>query len=144
MRRMLFAFAVPALTAAAISAPPAAAQSFATAGFTSAPAFASVGGGGTTEGIRNATSSLSGVTVHHGDRGDRGDPGVGRDHQRRDRGFGGSYYSDLRDGYDLNRTWTSDSYNDWWHDRPDRAFPRWIGQNQNCERQYWTGGGWRC
>ena len=43
-----------------------------------------------------------------------------------------------------NRSWQSDSYNDWWHDRPDRAFPRWVRNNENCERMWWSGGGWRC
>ena len=43
-----------------------------------------------------------------------------------------------------NRSFESDSYNDWWHDRPDRACPRWMSQNQDCQRQYWTGAGWRC
>ena len=43
-----------------------------------------------------------------------------------------------------NRSWESDSYNDWWHDRPDRAFPRWVQNNQNCERIWSSGSGWRC
>jgi hypothetical protein len=41
-------------------------------------------------------------------------------------------------------TWESDSFNDWWHDRPDRAFPRWMQHNQDCARLWWGGGGWRC
>ena len=43
-----------------------------------------------------------------------------------------------------NRSFESDSYNDWWHDRPERAYPRWMTQNHDCARQYWTGSGWRC
>ena len=43
-----------------------------------------------------------------------------------------------------NRSWESDSYNDWWHDRPERAYPRWMMNNQNCARMWWSGGGWRC
>lgn len=43
-----------------------------------------------------------------------------------------------------NRSWESDSYNDWWHDRPERAYPRWMATNQDCQRQWWSGGGWRC
>lgn len=43
-----------------------------------------------------------------------------------------------------NRTFEPDSYNDWWHDRPDRAFPRWMQSNQDCARVWWGGGGWRC
>lgn len=43
-----------------------------------------------------------------------------------------------------NRSWESDSYNDWWHDQPWRSYPRWISKNENCERQWYSGGGWRC
>lgn len=43
-----------------------------------------------------------------------------------------------------NRSWQPDSYNDWWHDRPDRAYPRWMLSNQNCERKWWSGSGWKC
>ena len=43
-----------------------------------------------------------------------------------------------------NRSFEPDSYNDWWHDRPDRAFPRWMQNNQDCARLWWSGGGWRC
>ena len=42
-----------------------------------------------------------------------------------------------------NEAFKSDSYNDWWHDRPDRAYPAWVRNNQPC-RPYWSGGGWRC
>jgi len=45
---------------------------------------------------------------------------------------------------DVNRSWEADSYNDWWHDRPDRAYPRWMTHNENCDRIWWSGGGWRC
>lgn len=43
-----------------------------------------------------------------------------------------------------NRTFEPDSYNDWWHDRPERSYPRWMSNNQDCQRQWWSGGGWRC
>jgi hypothetical protein len=43
-----------------------------------------------------------------------------------------------------NRSWEPSSYNDWWHDRPDRAFPRWMQSNQDCQRQWQGGGVWRC
>lgn len=43
-----------------------------------------------------------------------------------------------------NRSFEPDSYNGWWHDRPDRAFPRWMQNNGNCQRMWWSGGGWRC
>jgi hypothetical protein len=45
-----------------------------------------------------------------------------------------------------NRSFESDSFNGWWHDRPDRAYPAWVRGNpmmENC-RVYWAGGGWRC
>jgi hypothetical protein len=78
----------------------------------------------------------------------------GRDRDRRDRdgrGRGGSgcaVFGDSWGYYDpeVNRSWDSDSYNDWWHDRPDRAFPRWVQHNEGCEpdRMWWSGGGWHC
>ena len=48
-----------------------------------------------------------------------------------------------------NRSWEPDSYNDWWHDRPDRAFPRWVQEQKargTCEpsRMWWSGSGWHC
>ena len=76
---------------------------------------------------------------HHGDG--RHD---GRHHGRFDDGFfaGGWGWYDPN----LNRSWDSDSYNDWWHDRPDRAYPRWVQHNDGCdESRMWQGGGaWRC
>jgi hypothetical protein len=110
-------------------------------------------------------SSGSSVTVHsgfpNGDhhwRGhDRGFPdGVSgsstgcnsRDRHGRD-GFNCASYGDYWGYYnpDFNRSWDSDSYNDWWHDRPDRAFPRWVQQQkETCEpdRMWWSGSGWHC
>jgi hypothetical protein len=38
-----------------------------------------------------------------------------------------------------NRTWEADSYNDWWHDRPDRAYPAWMRRNQGCARPWYSG-----
>lgn len=38
-----------------------------------------------------------------------------------------------------NRSWEPDSYNDWWHERPERAFPRWMGRNQDCARKWYSG-----
>lgn len=123
-------FLTLALIIAAISAAPATAQTAAGSGFSGSAAFAGSGA----------------VTVHRGTEwNDRvhGD-GDDRRHQRR-RGQRFEHgYSDLRAGYDLNRGWASDSYNDWWHDRPDRAYPRWMSINQECERKWWSGSGWRC
>jgi hypothetical protein len=87
----------------------------------------------------------SGVSVHRGDYGQGSNPADRRERRRYNRDDGGYFIGDLRDGYDINRGWAADSYNDWWHDRPDRAFPRWMSSNgQSCQRQYWTGSGWRC
>ena len=75
-----------------------------------------------------------------------------RDHDRdRHRRGGGSACTIFADnwGYydpDFNSAWDSDSYNDWWHDRPDRAFPRWVQHNEACapDRMWWSGSGWHC
>src|SRR5258708_5450340 len=60
-------------------------------------------------------------------------------------GFYGSGYYDYGD-YDGNRSFDPDKWNDWWHQRPGRAFPRWVWRNQNCteDRMWWSGTGWRC
>lgn len=74
----------------------------------------------------------------------RGDGDGRRDRRRGDAavildfGRGGDW------AYANNRSFEPDSYNDWWHDRPDRAFPRWMQNNGKCERRYWAGGSWRC
>ena len=83
---------------------------------------------------------------HDGDRfGDRRDA-------RRSRGGDALFVTEVNGGewarYN-NRGWEPDSYNDWWHDRPDRAFPRWVQQAQHggiCDedRMWWSGAGWRC
>jgi hypothetical protein len=58
----------------------------------------------------------------------------------------GSY--DLQSSYD-DRDWAPESANDWWHDRPDRAYPRWV-QDQHArgtcdpDRIWWSGSGWHC
>ena len=47
--------------------------------------------------------------------------------------------------YDANRSFSPDKWNDWWHERSERAYPRWVRQNrEQCERMYYTGAGWRC
>jgi len=60
-------------------------------------------------------------------------------------GFGYSGYNDYGD-YDANRSFDPDKWNDWCHERPDRAFPRWVWNNQNCtpDRMWYSGSGWRC
>ncbi|HEX6218482.1 MAG TPA: hypothetical protein VFZ35_04330 [Sphingomicrobium sp.] len=42
-----------------------------------------------------------------------------------------------------NRSFEPDSYNDWWHERPWRSYPRWMASG-NCDRLWWGGGAWRC
>ena len=84
---------------------------------------------------RSSDESRSFVRVHRGHR------DLGRAHARRVRG--GDVFFPYRD-YQGDSLWRSDSFNDWWHDRPDRAFPRWVASNRDCQRQYWAGGGWRC
>jgi len=78
---------------------------------------------------------------HHGGF-DRHD---GRRDGRRDRRNDDSviYYDDYRE-YQGDSAWKSDSFNDWWHDRPDRAYPRWVANNQNCERKWFAGDTLRC
>lgn len=80
------------------------------------------------------------VTVHRGG-------GHARDHadHRDGNRFAGAWWGSWYDP-NLNRSWDSDSYNDWWHDRPDRAYPRWVQHNDGCdEGRMWQGGGaWRC
>ena len=96
---------------------------------------------------------------HSASRADRGNIAVHRggefrrdrdgrfDRRRRDRvdqavllDFGRGYYDDRFAG----RSWEPESYNDWWHERPERSYPRWMQNNRNCERQWWSGGGWTC
>jgi hypothetical protein len=80
------------------------------------------------------------VHVHRGHR-DGGRDGWERSRRHRERG--GDVFLPYRE-YQGDTLWRADGFNDWWHDRPDRAFPRWVANNRDCERQFWAGGGWRC
>lgn len=89
----------------------------------------------------------SGVRIHRG-----GDRDRWRNRDRRGRGAGavvlGPWYGGEWALYN-NRSWAPDSFNDWWHDRPDRAFPRWVQEQRSSgycppERVWWSGTGWRC
>lgn len=75
---------------------------------------------------------------HRGRHGDRD-----RDDRRRHRGFDGGVFIGDRE-YQGDSAWRPTSYNDWWHERPWRSYPRWVQNNQNCERQWQGGGVWRC
>ena len=90
-------------------------------------------------------ASAAGVTVHrnHGSSGGFSKPVEFRrdGDRRRDRGYGDVAWIDRE--YQGDTAWRPESFNDWWHDNPSRNEPRWLRSN-NCERQYWTGGGWRC
>ena len=86
------------------------------------------------------SSRHHGRPPHHG-----GDDGFDRpDRHDRDDDFadGGWWY--YPQDFDGNRSFDPDKFNDWWHERTSRSYPRWVQNNQNCERQYYTGAGWRC
>ena len=79
------------------------------------------------------------TSFHGGFGGGRNDRGFGR-HRGGDDGAVLYYDRD----YQGDTAWRSDSFNDWWHDRPDRAYPRWMMSNQNCDRMWWSGGAFHC
>lgn len=96
-----------------------------------------------------ASFSAKSGSGHHGgfDRHDgrRRDDRRHRGDRRRDRNdFDGVVYYDDYHEYQGDSAWKSDSFNDWWHDRPDRAYPRWVANNQNCERKWFAGDTLRC
>jgi hypothetical protein len=137
MRPQLLGVAAAA-AAIAFPATPALADSSNTpfAAFGSAPAFS----GNTQSGIP--------VRIHRGTRHDNGD-GDHRGHHRRGRGdtivIGDGYgWNDGQWALYNNRTFESDSYNDWWHDQPSRAYPRWMSQNLGCEKPWYSGDVLRC
>ena len=95
----------------------------------------------------STAGSAAGVTVHHGlppgfGRSFRGVTGRGHDGDRRRR-RGDTILIYDRD-YQGDTAWRASSYNDWWHEQPERAYPRWMASNQDCQRLWWSGGGWRC
>src|SRR4029453_18532039 len=81
-----------------------------------------------------------GVTIHSfgGDHRDH------RDHRRRHHDNDGAFLYDYDREYQGDTVWRSDSFNDWWHDRPDRAYPHWMLSNQNCDKQWYQGDMLRC
>ena len=98
----------------------------------------------------STAGSAAGVAVHHGLP-----PGFGRSGSGEFRGDGPSHDGDRRRrrgdtiliydrDYQGDTAWRASSYNDWWHERPERAYPRWMAGNQDCQRLWWSGGGWRC
>ena len=119
--------------AAAIAAfSPAQGQSITASGFSASAA---------SEGFRTTSGGLSGRPAagnfHRGFRNCDGQ------HCRRTgggEGLGWAYsgYNDYGD-YDANRSFDPDKWNDWWHDRPDRAYPAWMRRNQDCARMWYSG-----
>lgn len=70
------------------------------------------------------------------------------DHRQNGEAIGAFGDYELRSSYD-DRDWAPQSANDWWHDRPDRAFPRWVLEQRargTCDpdRMWWSGSGWHC
>ena len=122
MRTVLLAVA-GLVAAAAVPSAPASAQSFADVGFTSpsagqSPSFRR-GGDGWRDGDRRRHRRGDTVIVDSGGY------------------YGGEW------ALHNNRGWEPDSYNDWWHERPERAFPRWM-QTGTCDRAWWAGNVLRC
>ena len=119
-----------AASAAFFAFAPAQAESVTTSGFSASSAF---------RGIRfGAPSAVGGVPLdvrRHGRHIRVGDVLAAGGY-----GYGGYYDGD----YDANRSFSPDKWNDWWHERPERAFPRWMSENRNCERMWYSGAGWRC
>lgn len=75
------------------------------------------------------------------------DPVFGNDFRRndrrrlRDRG-GDIFLGDWE--YTGNQTWRPESFNDWWHERPNRSYPAWVLRNKDCQRMWWDGAVLRC
>jgi len=137
MKSVLLGLAAAAVTIT-ISAP-SDAQSLAASGFSASSAF------GGSEFVSSSDRRLVGIGRHFGGERRNGDHFR---HIHVGDGFGsgfayaGGYYDD--GDFDGNRSFDPDLWNDWWHNRPDRAFPRWMRHNQDCQRLWWSGGGWRC
>jgi hypothetical protein len=84
----------------------------------------------------------------HRDGGHRGDRHDGHKRHGGSSGFFVEYDAGAWALYN-NHSWDPDSFNDWWHDRPDRAYPRWVQEqrrNATCDpdRMWWSGSGWHC
>ncbi len=133
MRMLLLGAA--ALAAVAIPAAPAAAQSSSTAGFA---AGARSGQSSGTSSVRRGFGRDDGRDFRRDDRRDRDD----RHRQRGDRVVFVPWYGSS--DFDGNRGFDPDSFNDWWHERPWRSYPAWVARNGDCQRLWWSGGGWRC
>ena len=105
---------------------PASAQSYSSSGISSLSAFGASGSGRLTS-LSGQPASPDGFSRRGRSRGD---------------GFGGWAYYD--GDYDANRSFDPDKWNDWWHDRPDRAYPAWMRRNQDCARVWYSGSELTC
>ena len=128
--KMALGFAA-ALALAAMSAPAAQAQGLPAQGFAL---------GGADSAFPQWTS---GVRIHRGSDGMHGD---GRRHRRGHPVFIGDFGYGYGGAWALynNRSWRPDSYNDWWHERTERSFPRWMQQNEDCARPWYAADTLRC
>ena len=154
MTRMLLV-AAASLAALSVGAAPAHAELI--TGFYGTPAggsgFARVGsvndGRIDRRGFDNCFSNgerFHGTHFHDGHDGEGGGDGRHVRHDRGDRCQSDvvlSYYGGEWAEHN-NRGWDSDSYNDWWHDRPDRAYPAWMRRNQDCQRPWFAGNTLTC
>jgi hypothetical protein len=66
-----------------------------------------------------------------------------RHDRRRNRGLDGAILYYDRE-YQGDTAWRSDSFNDWWHERPNRSYPAWVLRNQDCQRKWRDGAVLRC
>jgi hypothetical protein len=41
--------------------------------------------------------------------------------------------------YRGDSAWRAESFNDWWHERPNRSYPAWVLRNRDCQRRWWQG-----
>jgi hypothetical protein len=46
--------------------------------------------------------------------------------------------------YQGDTAWRAESFNDWWHERPNRSYPAWVLRNRDCQRMWWDGAALRC
>lgn len=124
MHRALLGPALAAATSLGLSAP-ISAHAFAAASFTASSVMRDFAFARSGDGVR--VHRGAGGRYNHDHRG-MVPPGYG---------YAGGYweYGD----YDANRSFDPDKWNDWWHERPGRAFPRWMARNRDCARQWYSG-----
>jgi hypothetical protein len=101
-------------------------------------------------GAQFSARGAAAVTVHRNGSGHvtggfpRGLSGDGDRHdRRRHRGGDGDIFFGERE-YQGDSAFRPEGFNDWWHERPWRSYPRWVQSNDGCEREWQGGGVWRC